>query len=161
VTPPKESYRTIPLTRGQVAIVDAADYEWLNQWKWYAEWGGYAVRTHWSKTKPQFCVRMHRAILGLESGDPRRIDHINGNRIDNRRANLRIATAQQNAHNARISSRNTSGFKGAHRDRKWWKAQIRINGKNKNLGYFASPEEAHAAYRQAAIKAFGEFARFE
>jgi hypothetical protein len=95
------------------------------------------------------------------------VDHINGDRIDNRMANLRLATNQQNQRNSKLPRDNTSGFKGAFlvSSRKhWkkgrrWKAAITVNSRSIHLGYFATPEEAHAAYCAAAEKHYGEFAR--
>jgi len=90
------------------------------------------------------------------------IDHINGNRSDNRLCNLREATCSQNLMNARAHSHNTSGLKGACKHEPgYWSSVIRVNGKNKYLGRFKSPEEAHAVYASAAKKYFGEFARAE
>lgn len=89
------------------------------------------------------------------------IDHIDGDRANNRLSNLRIATRSQNLANTRRHRDNASGFKGVTwvpRVQKWM-AQIRVGGRTKYLGYFATPEEAHAAYLEAARQAFGEFAR--
>ncbi len=89
------------------------------------------------------------------------IDHMNLDRADNRFENLREATHSQNMANGRRRSNNTSGLKGAHwrkRNRRW-QAQIRVAGRKKHLGYFDTPEEANAAYREAATQHFGKFAR--
>lgn len=91
------------------------------------------------------------------------IDHINGDRSDNRIVNLRAATPQQNQANRAISKNNSSGYKGVRRYRyvvnKPWNASITVNRKPRSLGYFASPEEAHKAYCAAASQIYGEFAR--
>jgi hypothetical protein len=89
------------------------------------------------------------------------IDHINGDRADNRWANLRLATRSQNNANAKRRADNTSGFKGVtfNKRRNGWQAQIKLTGRNYNLGCFITPEEAHAAYRVAAAERFGQFAR--
>lgn len=103
---------------------------------------------------------MHREIMGLSIGDQREVDHINGNRLDNRRCNLRLATHEQNMHNARRRKDNSSGFKGVSwkvRDRKWY-AAIEISGKRIHLGVFDTAEEAHVAYCGAADRLHGEFA---
>jgi hypothetical protein len=91
------------------------------------------------------------------------IDHINGNSMDDRLSNLREATRSQNARNVRPAYRPLPKGVTHTRDRstKPWKAQISINGLNRSLGIFDTPEEAHRAYRIAATAAFGEFARFE
>lgn len=95
---------------------------------------------------------------------PGMVDHINGDRQDNRIENLRIATHSQNAANAKRHSRNTSGLKGASKvlkNGKWtgrWQASITYQNKQMNLGYFDTKEEAHAVYLDAAKKFQGEFA---
>lgn len=92
---------------------------------------------------------------------PHEIDHINGNPADNRIANLRLATRTQNVRNTRRRHDNSSGVKGVY----WiarcgkWRADIRVAGKGKHLGYFNRIEDAAAAYERAAAKHFGEFAR--
>ena len=87
------------------------------------------------------------------------LDHINGDRHDNRIANLRPATRSQNHGNSRRPRNNTSGFKGVIKFRTKWLAQITKNNRNIYLGTFNTPEAAHAAYCEAAQKLFGEFAR--
>jgi hypothetical protein len=89
------------------------------------------------------------------------IDHKNGNSADNRWVNLREATVSQNLANQRIRSNNTSGFKGVTWDKakRKWAAQIRVKGRHIHIGRFASAEEAHSAYCDAAKRHFGEFAR--
>jgi len=90
------------------------------------------------------------------------IDHLDGNPANNRLANLREATCSQNMGNARRSANNTSGFKGVtwHKRLNKWQAQITIDRRNHHLGYFTVIEAAHAAYRAAARRGFGEFANF-
>lgn len=89
------------------------------------------------------------------------LDHINGDKTDNRIANLRIATPAENAANRPRRSNGRSGFKGVswcNRTGKWL-ASIRSDGRNRHLGYFTDPAEAHAVYAAAARETFGEFAR--
>lgn len=90
------------------------------------------------------------------------IDHINGERDDNRLVNLRPATPAENLRNAKRQRNNTSGFKGVswHKPSKRWQAQIAVNGRTIHVGCFSTPEEAHAAYCKAAEKLHGEFANF-
>jgi hypothetical protein len=101
---------------------------------------------------------------GEDPGD-RMVDHINGDCLDNRIENLRLADHSQNGANARRHSRNTSGLKGASKvlkKGKWtgrWQASITVRNKQINLGYFDTVENAHAAYLAAAQKHHGEFAR--
>jgi hypothetical protein len=108
--------------------------------------------------------RAHRLAWLICTGeDPadKQIDHVNGNKSDNRFANLRLATNSQNACNRTVSARNTSGFKGVSFSSKQqaWKADVRINGVTKHLGYYPTPELAHMAYCKAAAELHGEFAR--
>jgi hypothetical protein len=90
------------------------------------------------------------------------IDHINGNPLDNRWANLREATVKQNNINCKIKKSNKCGFKGVcfHNQMKKWRANIRINGVQTHLGLFDTPEKAHQAYCEAAMRVHKEFANF-
>lgn len=92
---------------------------------------------------------------------PEQVDHIDGDKTNNRISNLRLATTSQNVHSQRIRRNNTSGYKGVtfNRSANKWVAQIKINRKQKYLGLFTSPIDAHSAYSHAAKKYFGEFAR--
>ncbi len=152
-------WREILLTKGMVTIVDAADYEWLSSFNWQANkayLGFYAMRKVWvGKTSTN--VLMHRFIMGAESGQE--IDHVNGNRLDNRRSNLRFATREQNARNRKTPSNNKSGYKGVRLERRKWRARIQFDGKQISLGNFETPEEAAYAYNEAAKRYYGEFAR--
>lgn len=89
------------------------------------------------------------------------IDHINGNRDDNRQHNLREASPSQNAGNSGLRSNNNSGFKGVHfaKTHNLWRARIKWGDRYKSLGYFSTPEAAHGAYMAAAHRIFGAFAR--
>ena len=89
------------------------------------------------------------------------VDHINGDKQDDRIGNLRLATNSQNQANRGAPLNNTSGIKGVRfeADRMKWRAQIVVNGKSKNLGRFNTAEEAKAAYEKAALEAWGDFAR--
>jgi hypothetical protein len=124
-------YAEMPLTQGQVAIVDAADYEWLRQWKWHAHWNTYAKKFYVDRTvrteNRNRTVLIHREILGLGAGDKRDVDHINGNPLDNRRINLRVATTSQNIMNSKRRSDNKSGYKcvSLHKASKTWQFCIR------------------------------------
>lgn len=104
--------------------------------------------------------RAHRLIWKLVHGiEPDEIDHIDGNPLNNRLSNLRSCSRQQNACNTK--PRSVSGLKGVslHRLSGLWRARIFANGKAFMLGYFKSPEEAHAAYVTAAPHYHGAFAR--
>jgi hypothetical protein len=153
----------VPLTRGYEAIIDADDVPLVDAWNWTAIVGlsnVYAFRNYW-KDKSKRRVYLHRAIMGEPDGF--QVDHINGNGLDNRRVNLRLATRSQNQHNRGANFNNTSGFKGVtwHNGAKKWQAQIAFCGKNKYLGCYDTLEAAHAAYAEASLKYHGEFRRLQ
>lgn len=111
----------------------------------------------WSKEKR---VAMHRAIASPAPG--MEVDHINGDGLDNRRANLRVCTKSQNQRGQRVQGRNkTSVFKGVCwlKDRSRWGAHIKVSRKSVYLGTFKSEIDAALAYDAAARTYFGEFAR--
>ncbi len=107
---------------------------------------------------------LHRLILsrvlGRELVLGEQVDHVDGNGLNNVRANLRLATHAQNQHNRRLQSNNSTGFKGViwRKDCKRYQAFIKFNNKRKHIGYFDNPADAHAAYMAAAREYFGEFA---
>lgn len=106
--------------------------------------------------------RAHRLAWAYVFGVwPKLIDHIDGNKSNNAISNLRIATQRQNTANQKRRRTNTSGFKGVRWDPRMrkWASGITVNGKTIHLGFFASPEDAHAAYAVAAVEYNGEFAR--
>lgn len=162
--PTTQDTRLIPLTQGKVAIVDAADYEWLSQWKWCAWKPGkadsvYAARKEYLPGGKQRTIYMHRLIMGEPVG--LEVDHRNWrNKLDNRRGNLRCATHAQNVCNKGLRADNTSGFVGVSFDKqsKRWLAKANINRKQTFLGYFDSPEFAARARDAAVIESHGEFA---
>lgn len=143
----------IPLTSGKYAIVDADMYEYLMKWKWHVKNGRYAVRRD---QKTRKFVYMHRVIArtpdGLET------DHIDGDGLNNRRANLRHCTHQQNGWNQRQKRRKYSRFQGVSWKDKRWIAQITVNGKVITLGTYTAEEDAAEAYNVNATYHFGEFA---
>lgn len=155
--------RQISLTQGQVALVDDADYDWLNQWKWAARKDHnenfYAVRSS-SVNGKQYAIYMSRQVLGLEYGDKKETDHKNHNTLDNRRNNLRTCTHQENLMNQKSHLNSTSKFRGVYWDKLLgkWRAQIRKDGKVKHLGVFVLEELAALTYDMAAIREFGKFA---
>jgi hypothetical protein len=146
--------KIITLTQGREAIVDDDMFEYLNQWKWYYA-NGYAIRHLLGQHRIQ--LRMHRIILNTPDG--METDHINLNRLDNRRCNLRICTKSQNRKNYSKRSDNTSGFKGVTKNNRNWRAHINKDGESINLGTFKTKEMATRAYDEAARKYHGEFAR--
>jgi hypothetical protein len=156
----------IPLTKGRTAIVDATDVE-LTKYRWHAiscDGQLYAARRETIAPKKTRIRLMHQFVLENKIG--RRLesdelcDHVDGNRLNNRRSNLRLATYQQNAQNQRLSSLNQSGYKGVSliKENNTWYACIRAEGKSRSLGRYDHLEDAAIAYNHAATKYFGEFA---
>ena len=151
----------VPLTRGLDAIIDAEDVNLISGYNWTAYKGGrtfYASRTKNAKYY-QKNVSMHRVII--KAPPKMHVDHINGNGLDNRKENLRLATQSQNQHNARRRVDNPSGYKGvrAYKDTGKYQARITCSGKQYHLGYFETAIEAHNAYCAASEKLHGKFGR--
>jgi len=99
---------------------------------------------------------MHREVINAPKG--RMTDHINGNTLDNRRSNLRLATPSDNAHNTKLPKNNTTGYRGVGKKGNRYIAHIRSDNKEHHLGSFSTPEEAALAYNKAATELHGEFA---
>ena len=165
IKPAPEGCKYIALTQDKLTIVDASDYDWLMKWVWRYHWTGYAVRTESLgdpsiKFRPRRMIHMHRRIMGEPEG--LEIDHINGDRSDNRRVNLRIGTRTQNVQNSKKQSQPTSSkYKGvswseAHGH---WRSTIKLNGKAHYVGQFDSEVEAAKAYNLKAKELFGQWAK--
>jgi hypothetical protein len=150
--------REIPLTQGKVALVDDDCFDWLNQWAWqFDKQGGYALRKYRKVVKKEriieTCISMHRQIMAFPD---LKVDHINRNRLDNRRANLREVSDWVNALNQSMRSTNKTGFRGVC----WTKynsyeAYIHVRGKKHWLGYFKDIKAAALARDRAASFHFG------
>src|SRR3990167_9598643 len=152
----------IVLPCGSWVFVDANDYATVSRYRWF-RLGDH--KTSYALTKvrvsgKRVTCRMHRLILGALPGT--QVDHINGNGLGNRRANLRFATHAENQRNRGVFKRSKSGFKGViFIARSFnWMAKIKLNGRIIYLGFFHDKESAASAYDAAAFKYFGEFARF-
>jgi hypothetical protein len=145
--------KEIALNRGKVAIVDDEDYEELSEYSWCFD-GRYAS----SKTVvPGKKVYLHRYLMG--SPENKLVDHVNGDKLDNRTSNLRIADYRQNSANSKTHSHNTSGYRGVYKWRNYWRAAITYDGKQISCGYYSDKDEAAKAYNRYAAIFFGEFAR--
>lgn len=148
----------ISLNKGLFAIVDDEDFESLSKFKWRSNHNRrniYVQRA--SPTKPK-TVMMHRQVLGITDGKIT-IDHINGNGLDNRKENLRIATGSQNAGNSRMRIGTFGKYKGVHFFNEKWVARIGHQNKRYYLGRFETREAAALACNKKYTELFGEFAK--
>lgn len=152
--------KMIPLSKGKAfAQVDDADYEWLTQWKWQVNNSGYALRVTNRGGRGQYVtLLMHRVILDAPDGLP--VDHINRDRLDNRRSNIRVVTNAENNRRRGHDRRNRSGFRGVSWNRRdgIWQVKITVDNKVRHVGQYDDLIEAALAYNRAAEANFGEFA---
>lgn len=140
------------------AMVDDEDFDMVNSLEWHLSDTGYAVRR---EENPKRTLRMHRIILDAEDG--MLVDHINGDKLDNQKGNLRLCTNTQNIMNSsKLRRNNTTGYKGVGRskDNKFF-AKIVVDKKQIHLGFFSSPTEASEAYKRASINYHKEFSPYK
>lgn len=149
----------IPLTKGKNAVIDECSKDTVSRYIWHFD-GKYAA-TNTVVNGKRKKIRMHRLLLDAPSGLD--IDHINGDRLDNRLTNLRVCTRSQNLRNQGLRSNNSSGYRGItyYKPYKKWAAQIYIDGKNKRIGYFDDLASAVDAYNEDAKKYYKNFARIQ
>jgi hypothetical protein len=132
--------KTIPLTQGQFAIVDDDMYDHLIQFKWNAHYEERMDRFYVTRWKD----RMHWHVIGQPIAG-HVIDHVNGDTLDNRRANLRVVTYRENMQNRRTHRKGSVAGVGWHSRDKSWRAYADIGGIHRSLGYFKTREEAITA----------------
>jgi hypothetical protein len=153
--------KKIPLTKGKLAIVDDEDYEYLNVNKWYCSTTGYATRaTRRDHNHKQKRIMMHREII--KAPVDVQVDHIDGNRLNNTKENLRLVTRQQNQMNRRkLKTNSSSKYKGVtfYSKVNLWVATIYFKNKRIHLGYYKTELDAAKAYNNAAKEVHGEYAR--
>ncbi len=157
------SFRRIDIGEGQYTIVEPRDYYWIGKYKWIlmgTKYNLYAVREAKIGPKETKRVYLHREIMKF----PKRkfVDHRNGDGLDNRRENLRLATQAQNNYNRRKTSKKTlSQFRGISFDKNSpaWVGCIHYKGKRINLGRFKNEIDAAHAYDRAAKKYHKDFAK--
>ena len=152
--------RQLVLTRDKVTLIDAIDHEWLSQWKWHI-CHDYAVRNqraidvggHLNRK----LIYLHKFIINPPEN--MEVDHINKDRMDNRRCNLRMATHSQNQMNTRKIAGCSSKYRGVswHKASKKWRVQIQVNRQKIIIGDFLSDTHAALEYNKMAKKYFGDF----
>lgn len=154
---------------GFKVLIDDEDFKrvssvnWaINKHKWDTSHIAYFRRTSYDEGM-HYTQSLHRFIMCMHAHDGKIVDHKNGNTLDNRKHNLRICTHTENVRNQRISSKNTTGFKGVTFDKvkNKYLARISVNSKSIHLGRHATAEDAYAAYCEASKKYHGEFGRTE
>ncbi len=160
--PDQSTTMTIPLTQGQVALVDAEDYERVSYLKWYAsrtKTNCYALHKYRDDAGKWTVISLHRFVMDAPSGV--QVDHENGNGLDCQKHNLRFATHAQNRQNVGRRSNNTSGYKGVswHPAVNRWMASIKTPDGQFAIGYFDDPVHAARAYDAKARELHGAFAR--
>lgn len=149
----------LPLSRGRVALIDEDDFTNFGGYKWSLTGDRYVTRRALVDGRPR-TIYLHRAILDAPKGIF--VDHVNGDGLDNRRANLRLCQMSQNIGNSHKWRRPTSSrYKGVcwSKQAGRWQANITINRRMLHLGHFRNEIDAAVAYDRAAIEAFGPFAR--
>lgn len=149
--------KEIQLTKGKKAIVDEDVFNFLSQFNWY--YGkGYAM-TMVSQPSGRTYIYMHKMLMFAGPGQI--VDHINGDKLDNRRENLRLSSHYQNLANRPAPVNNKTGYKGVsyNKTARKYTAQITVKGEYHYLGLYKTPEEAALAWNDKAYELLGEFAK--
>lgn len=147
---PETAY--LPLTKGKVAAIDSEDIARVSMWNWCFG-NKYAQRT----SSGHIIVPLHRVLAGATDGIF--VDHIDGDKLNNRKSNLRLCSIAENSRNQKRRSTNTSGYKGVsfHRSSGKWHARITKHYRTIFLGEFGSAKEASAAYIIASREHHGDY----
>ena len=151
--------KEINITQGKKVLVDDADYAWLSLTPWYYAGPGYAARD-FTRNKEKISVYMHRLLLNVT--DDKEVDHIDGNRLNNTRANLRICSRAENASNIKKRDNASSKYKGVYWDNSRQQYRVSVNSITYGeyyVGAFYSEDEAGLAYNIVAKSLHGDFAR--
>lgn len=149
-------YIEVILTRGMSTLISKDDWDYIKNHKWF--FSGRSPRIAAVARVEGIKVYLHNFLM--RPGDQQEVDHINHDRLDNRRQNLRLCNRSQNCANKRSYKNTYSKFKGVtwHKRQRKWIAQIKVNQKIKHLGSFVSEDDAARTYDVAARKYFGQFA---
>lgn len=147
---PYDNAVCIPLTQGKHAIIDADDFDLVGRNIWFCHHG-------YARTKSCGAKYLHQLLLDVPKGMC--ADHKNGNRLDNRRQNLRVCTYTENAWNK--GKRKTTKYKGVYFDKRMgkWRARMLFHGERIYISSHETPEDAARAYNIVALAHYGEFAR--
>lgn len=143
----------------EFTLVDEDDFKKYGHLKWCLSSKGYVTRKQWNKKiKVDEEIRMHRVILSAKKGTI--VDHVNRNKLDNRKSNLRLVSEHQSKWNVGIGSRNKTGFKGVsfEKSRGVYRASIMLKGKQNFIGRFPCKIQAAKEYNKFAKKLFGKYA---
>lgn len=153
----------VSTSKGQKTIIDDCDAD-LAEYRWFCSHQGYTVRSYHVSKHNKPIIFLHSVIMERKLGhsvpDGYYVDHVNRNKLDNRRDNLRLASKGQNAINSKVPSNNTSGAKGVTWDKskQRWQAQIVYQQKFVFIGRYKKVEDAIEARREKEVELFGEFA---
>lgn len=151
--------KEIFLTNGLATSVDDDMYDYLNQWKWHLSTNGYAKRNLYVYNPGQKTINIFMHHIVLPRPDKMFIDHIDRNKLNNVRTNLRVCTNPQNQANKGKRKDNTSGRKGVSWGKyaRKWRATMTVSGKHVSLGCYNSVDEAYKAYLSKSRELYGEF----
>lgn len=135
---------------------DLEDYDKIKKYCWHTDNHGYLIADDIKNWRQN--IKQHRLIMGLKKGDEKIVDHINRNKLDNRKNNLRLCKHMENDRNKNILKSNKSGIIGVYNNKGKWVARICVNKKSILLGRFCEIKDATIVRLNAELKYFGEFA---